>query len=740
MPGPYIHMSSAKHSAALLARGRYETPGSDRINPAWTGQDLRRLGALMLDKPNFAALGAVGPDLFFFLPDFRNQGNVVVSSVLIKVLEFLEAVYGALDPYISKYEHYLGPINEDTAEEMSRLTGGLSETVGDITGELSGILIGLLENFVTQQGDWWSFFSLGLNKGYDDQAYFWSDMLHYRDTGIFGRALLQAADKLNDDGARAYSLGYLTHIATDVTGHAFVNSISGGPFRQHWQRHHLVENHMDAYWYLRDPLHPAVNGQYPQWTESALYFDIAFKADGSPVPRPPYPTGETLREKWTRRRLLDIDSELPDSVASALLDAMVQTFYQGRPHPKILVDNDGRPSPELIKEAYRLLFLYLKLSSVDGFGHEPPSPPDVFPNLDFPTISDPQSSPPDGGGDGGSFWDDLLNFILAIVAAILYVVEVAVYLATLPWAILADIVTYPIRLGLYYALELPLYHILKMFRAVLVMTGYMSPMADEIASGLVHVGMPDATTVQQVLDGMADVFGGLDAPPPPIGQAPYRDPNFPHYHPPDEFRHPWQYPSDAPTELMYPGPEESATAGPHPVGVGVEVLFAGRPPYAPIRDALEEAESAQAADAIDLQLQTDRHLGDVIGFSEYLIWLESRDNPQKDGTKVPLVEWNLDSDRGYGYQCWDWNRDQNAQPVLDPEHNPYQPPCTAPSQADSGWNAATPLQLHWYGPGLADPGCLDGGGHGPIQVAVRPRRGARAQATSRRRAPGGSVR
>jgi hypothetical protein len=38
----------------------------------------------------------------------------------------------------------------------------------------------------------------------------------------------------------------MTHLATDVTGHAFVNQISGGPFRTHWQRHHLVENHLDA--------------------------------------------------------------------------------------------------------------------------------------------------------------------------------------------------------------------------------------------------------------------------------------------------------------------------------------------------------------------------------------------------------------------------------------------------------------------------------------------------------------
>ena len=32
--------------------------------------------------------------------------------------------------YIETYQHYLGPISEDTAEEMSRLMGGLSEIVG----------------------------------------------------------------------------------------------------------------------------------------------------------------------------------------------------------------------------------------------------------------------------------------------------------------------------------------------------------------------------------------------------------------------------------------------------------------------------------------------------------------------------------------------------------------------------------------------------------------------------------
>lgn len=54
----------------------------------------------------------------------------------------------------------------------------------------------------------------------------------------------------------------------------------GGPFRLHWQRHHLVENHMDAFWYLNDSLAPKMGDNYPQLTESALYFDIAFDEEG----------------------------------------------------------------------------------------------------------------------------------------------------------------------------------------------------------------------------------------------------------------------------------------------------------------------------------------------------------------------------------------------------------------------------------------------------------------------------
>src|SRR5919204_3160869 len=141
MPGPGIHISVMRHVAKALAEAGYRPAPSDRVDPGWKGPDPAELGRVMREHDNFAALGAHGPDLFFLLPDFRDVDGIPVSSVLIFILDFLEGLYDALDPYISKYEHYLGPISEDTAEEMSRLTGGLSEVVGDISGELSSLLI-----------------------------------------------------------------------------------------------------------------------------------------------------------------------------------------------------------------------------------------------------------------------------------------------------------------------------------------------------------------------------------------------------------------------------------------------------------------------------------------------------------------------------------------------------------------------------------------------------------------------
>ena len=726
MPGTYVHLSAMRHVATDLANEQYLPRRSDRINPKWSGQDTKHLGEILQKNPNFAALGAIGPDFYFFLPDFRDKDGIPISSDLIAILNFLEKLYNLVDPYISKWEHYLGPISEDTGEEMSRLTGGLSEVVGDITGELSGLLITALEEFAINQISTVSqqsligLFSLAINNGWDEQAFTWADMFHYRETGKFARTLWEKADAKDSDGARAYALGFMTHIGADVSGHPFVNAISGGPFRLHWDRHHLMENHMDAYWYINDPLSTRNGNQYPEVTESALYYDVAFGDNGEIKKRPFYPTGNTLRDNWSRGRKLDIDSDLPDPLPGVIVEAINEIFYQGGKHPLNLKDNDGRPSEDLIREAYRLMFRFLKYTTVDGFAHEPPEVPGLFPNLDFPTPTDPNEEPPGSGGDdGGSFWDDLLDFILSVVKILLYIVEVAVYLATLPWAVLADIITYPFRLGLYYALELPLFHLLKNFRAILVMTGYMLPMKDEIAMGLIHIGNVNPLTFNQVLEEIGDPFGGIN---PSEPEGTFRDPLYPYYQPGKidtngsyqeggfgEFRHPWNYPANATYDGFGSKTELCPTsAGPYPLKAGPEVLFRDLDTDPFIRDILEAAQSPEDADCASLELTPDRNLGDVVSFSKYMIWLLSRDPIQDDETTVQIVDWNLDSDRGYGYHCWDWNRNAlDHREYKDPNGNRYVPPCKWPQQSDpkkgGAWNSTVPLQLHWTS--VKDPGC-----------------------------------
>lgn len=719
MPGPMIHISVMRAVGKQLADNGYAPQRSERIDPEWQGADPKGLGQLMLDHSNFAALGAIGPDLFFFLPDFKDVGvdpiNVPLSSVLANFVHFLLKVYDAVDPYVSKWEKYIGPIAEDTQEEISRLTGGLSEVVGDVAGELRDILIAALEDLATQNWDLFTFFSMGHDKGWDEQAFVWSDMLHYRRTGQFARALWRASSGLADADqrakAQAYALGYMTHVGADVTGHPFVNAIAGGPFRLHWQRHHLVENHMDAFWYLRDPNRPGSTTQYPQMTESALYYDIAFdEADDGIVSRPGYPTGSTLRENWERRRLFDIDSVLPELIATLLHDAIKDVFYSNGSHPRILREENGRPTVELIEETYRLLFAFLKLTTVDGFSHEPPDPPEVFPNLQFPTMSDPQESAPGSDGGDSNWFDDLLDFLLSIINLIAYIVEVAIYLATLPWAVLADLVTFPIRIGLYYALELPLYHLLKAFRSALVMTGYLVPMDDEISLGLVTIGLPDAAVFQKVMADIGDVFPA-DAMQSP-NKEPFADRMYPHLYPtesngktPAEFHSPWVYPSAQPTEIG------ATVAGPYARRSQPTVLFTPVPTNANVRDQLETSPSPDWVDQnARAMLRTDRHLGDATNFSAYQIWLHTRSSPQPGSRReVPFVDWNLDADRGYGYRAWDWNRTKEPQPYPVPlldQANPYLKPCTWPPQSDDGiYERSQRLKLHWIGFGLEDPGC-----------------------------------
>ena len=101
---------------------------------------------------------------------------------------------------------------------------------------------------------------------------------------------------------QAFALGWMSHCATDVAGHPFTNAKCGGPYRTHWQRHHVIENHMDALVY-RDSTARSDGVNYYSLDTAALHFRLAFQPDAD--------AGRPDDARRPRARLLSIAFAVP---------------------------------------------------------------------------------------------------------------------------------------------------------------------------------------------------------------------------------------------------------------------------------------------------------------------------------------------------------------------------------------------------------------------------------------------
>ena len=112
------------------------------------------------------------------------------------------------------------------------------------TGLFAGVLEGA--NLLTDAGgisslshQFFQMFVPGLQKNEKEKDWYWFDMLHYRQTGNFAYNLVKSATSNRE---KALAFGYLSHIATDVVGHAYVNQIVGTAYRLNVHRHVTAEN------------------------------------------------------------------------------------------------------------------------------------------------------------------------------------------------------------------------------------------------------------------------------------------------------------------------------------------------------------------------------------------------------------------------------------------------------------------------------------------------------------------
>jgi hypothetical protein len=732
MPAWYVHMQAAAETMEKLNAG--VPPGSPltqaQANDLFTAAHNHR---------NYLAAGALGPDLFFLLPDFKgDQGKG-----LLELVEFVLTTWKALDEtFLEQWETWMGPVADNNNQLANSLTGGMLGEIGQVLTVLTGSLESYVAGLAVQMKDVFGIMSSGTQTGFEDNTFFWSDMFHYRKTYQFARRLYANALKADvdiDHGGtsaeakppeepsrvpkqQAFALGWISHCATDVAAHPWTNAKCGGPYRTHWQRHHVIENHMDARIYgMRHP--PTM--PWGSLDTAALHFRIAFqKSPTSPDPTMPddeplldyfpgsntypmYLDGETANEYALRRDLFDKDTEpLPEHICELLLKTM-QDVYTGPDDmsgPRILAwdpgqntGTGGRPTVEVLQNMFDIAFAYSKFSSSSGLAPRPPMPPPVIGDHDIPR---PPGLPADGtmnlaGGRPLTF----LDILLAILAFSLWILELLVWIATVLPTILLELSTWPLRQLIFVLLLQPAWDLYMLCRKPLVMEGFLAPRPSEISTGLVQLGADEqANGVDQLradLNAPMGVAADLDIAEPegldmmtrgaPSGFG--LDPAYPRAmvtdrDPPynggaaidaasvySEFVAPWRYPDHNMAGMRVGWEAPGTHVGPYMQGDDVRVLMAGMAGSDAARRLYEQATTPAETEAVSASLlaTAGSNLGDPLDYGAYLMgWLtgswQSATAYQARDWQRPLPDFNLDSDRGYGYQCWDYTRHASSTP------------------------------------------------------------------------------
>lgn len=225
-----------------------------------------------------AYLGAIGPDFFFFSDEYPG------FDLLLNVYRKLDGIYGIwrkITQPVRFFEELLDPVNHIEGltqvldKQIDTVTGGhvdlemctkymsyiqdARDSISEMKGQLGlmaqvdAALLGI--NLFSNASDlpnlaglvFEKLFTPAMQIGKPRENWMWFDILHYRRTGEFAKKLVYRANLEGDPDVQAYAYGYLTHIATDLVGHEYVNEIVGGPYRTHVWRHVTVENFMDSW-------------------------------------------------------------------------------------------------------------------------------------------------------------------------------------------------------------------------------------------------------------------------------------------------------------------------------------------------------------------------------------------------------------------------------------------------------------------------------------------------------------
>lgn len=257
----------------------------------------------------------------------------------------------------------------------------------------------------------------------DYSNWWWMDMLHYRKTATFAYEML---NKAVSPAQKSYARGYMTHVAGDITGHPFINSLVGGPFRNHAFRHMVLETLADTW----------------LWNQQGK--------------------GDILDARLNEQ--IDVTQTEAEDIANLVIAAMKEV-YKDPMLPKLL---DNRyPTNDEFLFGYNTLKQYLKLST-GGSVKRPTAPPDtpkeLFKEIQQLLQNNIPGNPPVWNGNLASFLEALFAWFGKGLALL-------TMLATLPFAVMMRFLTIAPRWILYF-LNLALFYIHSAIRSMICLVGW----------------------------------------------------------------------------------------------------------------------------------------------------------------------------------------------------------------------------------------------------------------------------
>ncbi len=465
MPGPALHHMIADRLKALISLN--EGLGS-KMTPA----QYTALQNLLADDKNLPYLffGCQGPDyLFFNTKDWNGTLGDLAQfyfEVTDKIEEFKKTLLSVVPkPVLDALEAFSEAVDE--VIEDSALLSELKQTFEDINRLLDGFsatLMEMVKKFITDF-NLFELFDHPYRDGVPNKSrppllqsdkWWWFDALHYRKTGKFAKALLDAVGDDFSDPKVLYALGYLTHYCADTVGHPYVNLISGGPYRSHAQRHKTGENYQDVFNLL--------NATGTDWNRSKIHAFYNFNFDG---------TIDTENDKP------DPFTVLPDDLAEMIAEA-INKVYQEDGDPETEYGNTISASD--VNNAYRIYYKWLRSSTDTGTIPEP------VPYSFSKEIREVWEKTVDNLGDAGDFLEDaidnagsfgILSIFIILAALVIAAVMAAAAIADGIAGAITTIGTSTIRAAACLIYE-QVYNAYQNFRLGVALNGLAFPMKEHL--------------------------------------------------------------------------------------------------------------------------------------------------------------------------------------------------------------------------------------------------------------------